>query len=58
MSLLPILTSGCTTTTPTDTFCAAAFPIYLDDDEYLNDQNSKKLKAQDLYGIKHCNWKY
>lgn len=43
---------------PGGSFCLAANPIYLDDNEYLNDANSKTLKAMDLYGIKHCGWTY
>jgi hypothetical protein len=60
--LLPVLLiTGCTNTSrnPTselDSFCANAFPIWLADDEHLDNVNADKVKAMDQYGQKHCKW--
>jgi len=62
--LLPVaVMTGCTNpikrcpALDIDTFCQNAFPIRLAEDEHLDDINADKLKAMDMYGMKHCGWK-
>src|SRR5258708_3361052 len=50
LSLMAPLLTGCASTSA-DSFCFAAKPIYLNDDEYLNDGNARKLKALDFTAL-------
>jgi len=54
--LVMIAISSCTPTPPTDSFCLAAYPVWLADDEHLDKTNADHVRDMDLFGEKYCGW--